>query len=385
MADVFDILGGIGSGLAGVSSISQTLGNLFNSSDGDVNSVYEKQKMLMDQNNKFQSEENQKSRDFTSEMYKKQWSDLTSWNDYKNIVSRALDAGISPSAIFSSGAPSMLGGVSPASVGHSASPSPSYGDIVNPVNRQAESFHSISSGLKSLADLAKTGVETQQIGSLMKAQIKNQLSEAGFNEIQAKSADFELGLRQIYGKKLYDSELGKNASQMVNAYAQAYLFAEQGNTQESVRELNKAERLYKDMLRDSTDKQIEMMNLQMQWYPKEMRAKIDNLNSSTEENRASAQEHRASAEVLKNEARIRSVVADVKEYGKTQELQTVVDELNAKQAISQQQYKQASVLIKRLNVILENYGTVAGSKEVDADIENFFKILGLSTSVGFHN
>lgn len=385
MADVFDILGGIGSGLAGVSSISQTLGNLFSSSDGDINSVYEKQKMLMDQNNKFQSDENQKSRDFTSEMYKKQWSDLTSWNDYKNIVSRALDAGISPSAIFSSGAPSMLGGVSPATVGHSASPSPSYGDIVNPVNRQAESFHSISSGLKSLTDLAKTGVETQQIGSLMKAQIKNQLSEAGFNDIRTKSADFELGLRQIYGKKLYDSELGKNAAQMVNAYAQAYLFAEEGNTQESVRELNKAERLYKDMLRDSTDKQIQMMDLQMQWYPKEMRARIENLNSSTEENRASAQEHRANAEVLKNEARIRSVVADVKEYGKTQELQTVVDELNAKQAISQQQYKQASVLIKRLNVILENYGTVEGSKEVDADIENLFKILGLSTSVGFHN
>lgn len=296
MADFFDVLGGIGSGLAGVSSISQTLGNMFSSRDGDVNSVYEKQKMLMDQNNKFQSEENQKSRDFTSEMYKKQWSDLTSWNDYKNVVSRALAAGISPSAIFSSGAPSQLGGVSPASVGHSASPSPSYGDIVNPVNRQAESFHSISSGLKSLVDLAKTGVETQQIGSLMKAQIQNQLSEAGFNDIRSKSADFELGLRQIYGKKLYDSELGKNAAQMVNAYAQAYLSAEEGNTQESVRELNKAERLYKDMLRGSTDKQIEMMNLQMQWYPKEMRARINNLNTESYKNAAQASEASASAE-----------------------------------------------------------------------------------------
>lgn len=299
MADginALDVIGGIGGGLSGVSSIAQTLGSLFSSKDGDVNSVYEKQKMLMDSNNKFQREENQKSRDFTSSMYDKQWSDLTSWNDYKNVVSRAMDAGISPSSIFQSGSPAQLGGISPASVGHTATPSPSYGDIVNPVNRQAETFHSISSGLQALGNLNKLGMESSTIRPLMSANIKNMLSSAGLNDIRSKSEDFELGLRQIYGKKLYDSELGLNFAKAINLYSSSYLNAEQGKTQESVRELNLANRLLKDAQRDSTDKQIEMYDMQLSWYPKEMQARINNLNTESQKNVAQAQEASASAE-----------------------------------------------------------------------------------------
>lgn len=287
--NVLEGIGALGQGLSGVSSIAQGLGSL-TSSGNDLNGIYEKQRMLMQQNNEFQEKENQKSRDFTSQMYKQQWSDVSSWNDYSSQVQRAIKAGISPSALFGSGAPASLGGISPATVGHSASPSPSYGDIVNPVNRNAEAFHSISSGLKSLSDLAKTGVELPQVKALMSAQIANQLSEAGYNDIRSKTADFELGLRKIYGSKLYESELGKNASEMVNKYAQAYLYAEEGKTQESVRELNAAERLYKDVLRDSTSKQVEYMNLQMAWYPREMRAKINNLNAQSDESTANAEQ-----------------------------------------------------------------------------------------------
>lgn len=230
-----------------------------------------------------------KSRDYTRQMYEKQWSDYTDFNSYASMVKRAEEAGVSPASLFQSGAPSSIGSLSPASVGHTASPSPSYADIVNPVNRQAETFHSISQGLQALSQASKLGFETTQIVPLMSAQIKNQLSAAGLNDIRQKSEDFELGLRQIYGKKLYDSEVGKNFAQMINSYNQAYLYAEQGNTQESIRELNKADRLYKDSLRISTDKQVEFMNLQMSWYPKEMRAKINNLNSSAAESAANAE------------------------------------------------------------------------------------------------
>lgn len=298
MADVLSVLGSAGGVLSGIGSFAQGFSNLFGGDDyyRQAQDAFNKQKDLMKFNNEFQSSENVKSREFTEKMYKKQWQDYMDYNDYSAMVSRALNAGISPSALFQSGAPAQFGGLSPASVGHSASPSPSYEGIVNPVDRRAESFHSISSGLNALANASKLGVETTRLVPLLNAQIKNQLSESGLKDIQAKSADFEFGLRQIYGKKLYDSELGKNASQMVNAFAQAYLFAEEGNTQESVRELNKAERLYKDILRDSTNKQIEQMNLQIQWYPKEMRARINNLNTESQKNVAQASEASASAE-----------------------------------------------------------------------------------------
>lgn len=290
----FEVLGNVGGALSGASSFFGSLNQLLNLDDyyRQSQDAFNKQRQLMSENNQFQSIENQKSRDYQSVMYEKQFSDLVNYNSYASMVQRAKDAGISPAALFQNGAPSMLGGISPVSAGHSASPSPSYEGIVNPVNRQAESFHSISSGLKALGDLAKTGMETSQLVPLMSAQIKNQLSQSGLNDIRSMSEDFELGLRQIYGKKLYDSELGKNYSQMINAYNQAYLFAEEGKTQDSVRQLNLADRLYKDSLRLSTDKQVEFMGLQMSWYPKQMRAQIENLLSSASESSANADQTR---------------------------------------------------------------------------------------------
>ena len=219
------ILGSAGGVLSGISSIGSSLSQLFGGDDyyRQAQDAYNKQKDLMKFNNEFQSAENVKSRDFTKEMYAKQWQDYQDWNDYSSMVRRAVDAGVSPSALFGSGAPAQFGGLSPASVGHSASPSPSYEGIVNPINRQAETFHSISSGLSALANATKTGVETSKLVPLMNAQIANQLSEAGFNDIRSKSADFELGLRQIYGKKLYDSELGLNFAKAVDLYSQSFL------------------------------------------------------------------------------------------------------------------------------------------------------------------
>ena len=298
MADVSAILGSAGGVLSGISSIGSSLSQLFGGDDyyRQAQDAYNKQKDLMKFNNEFQSAENIKSRDFTKEMYAKQWQDYQDWNDYSSMVRRAVNAGVSPSALFQSGAPGQFGGLSPATTGHSASPSPSYEGIVNPVNRQAESFHSISSGLSALANATKAGVETSRLVPLMNAQISNQLSEAGFNDIRSKSADFELGLRQIYGKKLYDSELGLNFAKAVDLYASSYLHAQEGKTQESIRELNLADRLLKDAQRDSTDRQIKMYDLQLSWYPKEMKAKIDNLNSSTSANYATAANETASAE-----------------------------------------------------------------------------------------
>lgn len=301
MADFASILSGAGGLLSGIGSASQIFGNLFGGNDyyRQSQDAFNKQKQLMNLNNEFQSAENIKSRNFTKQMYEKQWQDYQDYNDYSAMVRRAVNAGVSPSALFQSGAPAQFGGLSPASVGHTASPSPSYEGIVNPVNRQAESFHSISSGLSALASATKMGAETSQIVPLMSAEIQNQLSQAGFNDIRSKSADFEFGLRQIYGKKLYDSELGLNFAKAVDLYSSSYLHAQEGKTQDSVRELNLANRLLKDTQRESTNKEIQMFDLQISWYPKEMSAKINNLNAQSEESKASASNLSASTEQTK--------------------------------------------------------------------------------------
>lgn len=296
------VLSGIGSLLGGVSS----LGSLFGSDDTDYqrHESWWYQNKLQESNNAFQSSENAKARAWQKDMFDYEFAKTADFNSYKNMVSRALEAGISPSTLFGNGSPALMGGMSAPATSHSASPSPSYGDIVNPVNRRvessrmlADSFGSVASGLSALAQATKTGVETGHIGSLMSAQMKNQLSQAGFNDIQTSSQDFELGLRKIFGKQLYSSEVGRNFAQMTNSFAQAYLAAEEGNTQESVRELNKAKRLYNDALRSCTDRQREQIELEMSWFPREMQAKIDNLRASAEESRAVAQNQLTQADL----------------------------------------------------------------------------------------
>lgn len=339
---VSQAIGNVAGIAGGVSSVFGSLGNFFGSNDDDyyrkAQDAFNKQRQLMSENNAYQSSENEKGREFQRQMYEKEFSDVTNWNDYKNMVKRAQDAGISPSALFQSGAPAQFGGLSAPSTSHSAIPSPSYEGVVNPVDRQAESFHSVASGLQALAQAQKAGVETTQVAPLMSAQIKNQLSEAGLNSVRASSEDFEFGLRKIYGKKLYDSELGRNYAQMINDYSQAYLYAEQGNTQESVRLLNRAERLYKDALRDSTNKQIEMVNMQLAWYPQEMKAKINNYNASSEESRASAQNYTASAVQTKifnkfysDRRYAHSFITQVVEQGRQAVKQTDISEAQVKQ------------------------------------------------------
>lgn len=389
MADVLSVLGSAGGVLSGIGSFAQGFSNLFGGDDyyRQAQDAFNKQKDLMKFNNEFQGSENVKSREFTEKMYKKQWQDYMDYNDYSAMVRRALDAGISPSALFQSGAPAQFGGLSPASVGHTASPSPSYEGIVNPVDRRAESFHSISSGLNALASASKLGVETSRLVPLMNAQIKNQLSESGLKDIQAKSADFEFGLRQIYGKKLYDSELGKNAAQMVNAYAQSYLFAEEGNTQESIRELNKAERLYKDILRDSTDKQIEQMNLQIQWYPKEMRARINNLNTESQKNVAQASEANASAGLKYSETRFQDMVNDIKASSKDDELDALLRRFDADGALSDQKRQEALnelIMLRNAYRALSNDERGAFSR-VSSAVHHLRRLLGINTNVGVHN
>lgn len=308
------------------------------SQSGLQNMSIQAQKNMMKENNAFQSSENEKARNFTKQMYEQQLADTQSWNDFSSIVQRAMKAGISPSAIFGSGAPQQLGGIMPPTVGHSAVPSGSYGDVINPPNRSAEAFSSIASALASLSQAAKTGVETGHLGSLMSAQMKNYLSQASLNDVRSSSEQFELSLRKIYGSKLYDSELGKNYSQMVNAYHQAMLFAEQGKTEESKRELNLAERLYKDSLRASTDAQAEKTRLETSWYPAYMRAYIGNLNASSEESRASAAEHNASAEqvqifnkIYSDKRYAHSLITEAVERGRQAVGQTKITKSQAEQ------------------------------------------------------
>lgn len=305
------VLSALSSGVGLLGSI----GNLF-SSDQDDSKAYYQQRSLMEYNNKFQSEENQKSRDYTSAMYDKQWSDLTSWNDYKNVVKRAIGAGVSPSAIFQSGAPAQLGGISPASVGHTASPSPGYGDIVNPVNRQAESFHSVASGLQALSQAAKSGIETTKIGSLMQSEMEANLVRAGLERVQQDAQAFELSLRQVFGEKLYQSQLGTQFAQAINAFAQASLFAQQGLTEESKRELNKAHASLAKAQESMSREQANLYNVTAEWYPKYMTASVNEMNASATEHVAAAREKRASAaqteffNELRSSPQVRSSLAD---------------------------------------------------------------------------
>lgn len=356
------------------------------SQSGLQNMSIQAQKNMMKENNAFQSSENEKARNFTKQMYEQQLQDTQSWNDYSSIVQRAMKAGISPSAIFGSGAPQHLGGIMPPSVAHSAVPSGSYGDVINPPNRSAEAFSSIASALASLSQAAKTGVETGRLGSLMSAQMKNYLSQSNLNDVRSSSEQFELSLRKIYGSKLYDSELGKNYSQMVNAYHQAMLFAEQGKTEDSKRQLNLAERLYKDSLRQSTVAQAEKLRLETSWYPAYMRSYIGNLNASSEESRASAAYHYSSARFADAQAFEKELSNEISKATQPYDIDNAIYNADVIQFMQQSSQKQELFQnLARQIRLSKAYKDHKNKVALDAAIENVRKILGIDVGASVHN
>lgn len=298
-------------------------------------------------------------------------------------------AGINPQVYF--GNQSSFSGSSAVAGGSPSAPAPGHGATVgsvqglSPVGFQPtdlkvpELMSSFGSLMSGIANAKKSGVETSFLEASLESRIKEAVAKGDMAETAAALQELDLAFQRAN----FGTRLNHAYAQYKETLANIDLLSEKKLTEQEEQKLKQATAAMNKAIQELNEEEKNKLGIVIQYLPRMLESEILANRGSAAAGFGKAEESRANAAVLREEKRIRSVAADVREHGKTKELQSVLDELNAKQAISQQQYKQACVLIKRLNVILDEYGTEHGRREVDADLENLFKIIGLSTTV--HN
>lgn len=301
MADWSSYLSSAGSLLGGVGSF---IGGLF----GSDNDTYEDQRALMAENNRFQAEENEKSRKWQQSMYDRQWQDYMDYNDPSALVSRLQSAGVTPASAFqsmsTSGTVSSL--PSPSSPGHSAVPSPDYAGTINPINQKAAAFSSISQGLQALANARKIGIEGSFVGSQMQAYIKSLMSESDYKDVLADQQKYEVELRRKYGDKMLYVQVHDLAMKAFQEEQLAKFYIRQENVQEAEAALNRAKEDHERVLKRLSGAQAEQYEIDNRFRAAYNQASIQELKSRSGMQSAAAQQYQASAQEISYFNKLRS-------------------------------------------------------------------------------
>lgn len=298
-------------------------------------------------------------------------------------------AGINPQVYF--GNHSSFSGSSAVSGGSPSVPPPAKGVMpgsvqgLSPVGFQPhilnpfEMMTGLGNLLEGLATAKKSGVETKFLERSLESRIQKAISEGNMAKQQELLNDLDLAFKRAN----FGTALNTAFAEYKKVLSEIDLNSEKKLTEQEEQKLKRATAEMNRSIQALNDKEKEKLGITIQYLPRLLESEILFNRGSAAAGFGKAVESRANAEVLKQEKRIRTVAANIREKGETKELQSVLDELNAKQAVSQEQYQQACLSLKKLKAIIAEYGTDAGRTEFDAELQNFFNILGLRTSI--HN
>lgn len=367
-----------------------------------------------------QSEENQKNRDWQTEQAEiaRQWqagqtqqqnqfqTELAAQQQKYNLQSMEQQsrlnspvhqrqqleaAGINPQVYF--GSQSSFGGSSAVAGGSPSAPAAGHGANVGsvqglspvgfqPANLQIPALmSSLGSMMSGLANAKKSGVETSFLEASLESRIKEAVAKGDMAETAAALQELDLAFQ----KANFDTRLKHAYAQYKETLANIDLLSEKALTEQEEQKLKQATAAMNKAIQELNEEEKNKLGIVIQYLPRMLESEILANRGSAAAGFGKAEESRANAKVLREEQRIRSVVATLKEKGSTDELNALLSKLQADDAISQAQYKQAVIIAKRAKAIIEKYGSVAGSAEFDAEIENFMKVLGITTHVGLSN
>ena len=328
---------GVMSPLGAIAGGVSALGSLFGKSDSD------KAMELAEKQHQWDVEENQKNRDFQSAEWQRQFDAINAYNDPSKTKERLTKAGLNGSAMLngqgaaigqSTGSPSAPSGAS------GLNPMP---DVVSQVGFQSR--ESLFKRLEMLGNLAKNSYLLPETKEKLSAEIQDTLNDAKYKDVKAQSEEFMLALNKIiapYERKaglmqamknlaLADAEIRLKGSQASEADARAAQLAE--------------EKVLTVAKRYLSEKELEMLKLEIKWYDKEREQNIRESKSrevsnyaSANESNAAAREHKASAEQIEFWNRINNrpdvkheLVREAKERGKAAVNANAISERQAKQ------------------------------------------------------
>lgn len=292
-------------------------------------------------------------------------------------------AGINPQVYF--GSQSSFSGSSAVAGGAPSAPAPGHGASVGsvqglssvgyqPANLQIPALmSSLGDMMSGLANAKKSGVETSFLESSLESRLKEAIAKGDMAETAAALQQLDLAFQ----KANFDVRLKHAFAQYKETLSNIDLLSEKVLTEKEEQKLKSATAEMNKAIQALNEEEKNKLGIVVQYLPRLLESEILSNRGSAAAGFGKAEESRANAAVLREEKRIRSVAASVAEAGKSVQLQQVVDELWAKRAISQQQYKEACIKIGRLDHILDAYHENDKKSKVDAAVENVLEILGL--------
>lgn len=285
----------------------------------------------------------------------------------------------SGSSAVAGGAPSAPGVGSAPNVGSVSGLSPVgfQPSFLNP----ADLFKSIGEGLKALGEAKRSGIETRFLEQSFESRLREAIASGDMavitQQLQALDLKFQEANFPTRFKKAY-ADYKETLSRIDLLKQQALTEQEEQSLKRATAEMNKA-------ISALTDKDRERLGITVQWLPQLLQSEILRNKGQASQSYASARESNANAYVLSQEGRLRKVVADIRETGKTAELESVINDFVAKKAISRQQYQSAMNSLVKLKAISKAYDKSENKVAVDAVLEDFFKTIGLNVSASVHN
>lgn len=297
-------------------------------------------------------------------------------------ASRLRSAGINPQIAMSGGSVQNVS-ASPTLSQPASSPVPSPVGGLSPVSAQPldlqipQLVNSVASMIGSTAQAKKANVETGYLESAIPDMLRNLKLDADLKDVAVQMQTLDKQLKEM----TLPSSVRKAYNEASKSYWDALVSKLTTGKIENERDVLESQRKLNEAMASLQTTQGKIFALDLANYGRRLNSLLGLQAAQTSQAYASAAESNANAAVLGEERRIRAVAADVRESGKSAELQSVLDELNAKHAISQQQYQSAVNELKRLKEIGKAYNREKDITKVDAILENFFRIIGLHTSV----
>lgn len=301
-------------------------------------------------------------------------------------ASRLRAAGINPQVAFSGqGATSVSASSGSSQPASSPVPSPvgglsPYGS--QPVDLQIPNLiNGVASMIQSTAAAKKANVETGYLESAIPDMLRGLKTDADLKQIAADMNRIDLAFKRF--------SLPANVQKAYNEASKSYWDAliskiTTGKVENEI-EVLKSQRDLNKALETLDTNQGKILALDIANYGRKLNSVLELQGAQANAANASAEESRANAAVLKEEKRIRSVLASIKEDTQVAEADALFRDLASKGAISDKQKADADAELRRLEKVIKSYDKSESKVVVDAAIENLMRILGLSTSVSVHN
>lgn len=329
------------------------------------------QKEENQRNREFQSLEAQKQRDFSQA----QTDQLLQYNAAPSQVSRLQAAGINPAVAFSKGS----GSVGSAMVAPQGGiPAGSSGLNIPPFVSAIEQIAQSGVFMKNLAEMYKTSREGSVVKDLAAAEIKSKMAEANLKDLQAQGQSLANAITQKTGLRRANAEI----TEMVNR-ADLYIaekareIAQKGLTDaQTNREIEKLtgdvyDNVAKEFAARYGKNKWLMSEIDVRYHKAEVLEGIATLRSQQAANYGTANAQNAVANNQNELARFQRFDNDMRDKFSPEIANNYLQDLAAKNAISDEQYYRAKALVRAVR-----YG-----EKHDTDVDQFLR--WLSDAVGF--